>query len=250
MTAAAESSLGEIAYLTIREAIITCQLAPGARITEKGLAAELNLSISPIRSAMTRLDHEGLIQTIPRKGYQVTPLTVRSVNELFEYWAMFGGAMADMGLAKADDEHVDELVAAVERLAAVTSEPGDSRETARRAIDDSIAPFEVLAAIIDNQYLLAEYQRLRGELRRVWIMVIESELLVAGRRIDDYGECIAAIRARDIDGFVSFLRRHIEQSHLRVARSLTRFPSLLDTEIVPVPREGDGGDAGDRKSVV
>lgn len=237
MTADAEGSLGEVAYLTIRDAIITCRLAPGARVTERGLATELNLSISPIRSAMTRLDHEGLIQTIPRKGYQVTPLTVRSVNELFGYWAMLGGAMAGVGLANADDHQLKRLITAVERLAAVTSEPGDSRETARRVIDDSVAPFEVLAEIIDNQYLRAALEQLRGELRRVWIMVIESELLVAGRRIDDYEACIAAIRARDIDGFVSFLRHHIEQSHRRVADSLTSFPSLLDTEIVPFPNK-------------
>ncbi|WP_141660863.1 GntR family transcriptional regulator [Tsukamurella tyrosinosolvens] len=242
MTAGADISLGEAAYVTIRDAIITGRLAPGVRITERGLATDLNLSLTPVRSAMTRLDHEGLIQTIPRKGYQVTPLTVRSVNELFEYWGMFAGAMTAMGLERANEAQVDELVKAIERLAAVRAEPGDSHDTALRVIDDSIAPFDVLAAIVGNTYLTAEYQRLRGEIGRVWIMVIESELLVAGRRIDDYDAGIASIRKRDVDSFVAFLRGHIEQSHLRVLSSLTRFPSLLDAEIVPI--EGGAARSG------
>ncbi|MEU6662105.1 GntR family transcriptional regulator [Streptomyces sp. NPDC046821] len=237
MTTDTDLPLGEAAYRTIREAILTCRLMPGARITERGLAAEMNLGISPVRNAMTRLDHEGLIQTIPRKGYQVAPMTVRSVNELFQYWAMFGSAMAEVGLAKANDQQIAELIEVVQRLASVTSEPEDSHETALRVIDDAIAPFDVLAEFIDNQYFLAEYRRLYDELRRVWIMVVESELLVAGRRMDDYDECISAIRQRDISRFVAFLRNHIEQSHMRVASSLTRFPSLLDAEIVPVSGE-------------
>jgi acyl-coenzyme A synthetase/AMP-(fatty) acid ligase len=54
-------------------------LAPGARITEKVLAADMGLSVSPLRGALTRLDHEGLVRTLPRKGYQVAPAELESL---------------------------------------------------------------------------------------------------------------------------------------------------------------------------
>lgn len=242
MTADNDGSLGEAAYHTIREAIISCRLAPGERVTERGLATGLGLSISPVRTAMTRLDHEGLIQTIPRKGYQVTPMTVRSVNEIFEYWALFGGMMAGAGLAKAGDRQIAELAEGTRRLATVEAEPDNSRETALRVVDEVIAPLDLLASTVDNQYMLAEYRRLRGELRRVWVMVIQSRLLDPDRRPDDFDDYISAIENRDVDRFVAVLRKYIEQAHLRVSSSLTRFPSVLDTEIVPIGEKGPNRD--------
>ena len=83
-------SLNETAYRRLREDIIACRLAPGQRLTEKQLAADLGFSIAPLRDALTRLDHEGLIRTVPRKGYQVTPLTPKSIDDLFTLWQIVG----------------------------------------------------------------------------------------------------------------------------------------------------------------
>lgn len=63
-------SLGEAAYRRIQGDIISCRLAPGQRVTEKQLAADLGLGISQVRDALTRLSHEGLVRTLSRKGFR------------------------------------------------------------------------------------------------------------------------------------------------------------------------------------
>ena len=68
-------SLGEAAYRRLRGDIISCRLVPGQRITEKQLSADMGFGLAPVRDPLTRLDHEGLVRTLPGKGYQVAPTT-------------------------------------------------------------------------------------------------------------------------------------------------------------------------------
>ena len=76
------ASLADEAYAALRDRIVDCRLAPGLRVTEKQLAAELGVGHTPVRQALARLDNDGLVKTLPRRGYQITPLTIESVNEL------------------------------------------------------------------------------------------------------------------------------------------------------------------------
>ena len=71
-------------YDNIRADILACALAPGARIHENDLAARLEVSKSPVRDALLRLEVEGLIEVLPRKGYRVRPISVADVAELVE----------------------------------------------------------------------------------------------------------------------------------------------------------------------
>ena len=87
-------SRADEAYVALRERIVDCLLAPGLRITERQLAADLGIGLTPVRQALTRLDSENLVRTLPRRGYQVTPLTLGSVNELFQVWRILGPAIA------------------------------------------------------------------------------------------------------------------------------------------------------------
>lgn len=60
----------------------------GTALHRARLALTTGLGVSSIREALTRLDHDGLVRTLPRKGYQVTPLTVKSVDDLFVLWGI------------------------------------------------------------------------------------------------------------------------------------------------------------------
>ena len=101
--------LSEAAYRTLRERVLTCKLSPGARLTERGTAAELGLGLSPVRHALTRLIQDGLVQVIPLKGYRVAPLTVRSVDDLFNVWLLLGPEIARLGVTQADPGQAAEL---------------------------------------------------------------------------------------------------------------------------------------------
>src|SRR3954447_11474126 len=110
-------SLGEAAYRRLRGDIIACRLAPGQRLTEKQLAADTGFGLAPIRDALTRLDHEGLVRTLPRKGYQVTPLTLKSVDDLFTLWRIVGPEIVRLGVRDATADQRQRIGAAFTALA-------------------------------------------------------------------------------------------------------------------------------------
>ena len=72
------------AYNTIRQKIVTCEYAPGTFLNEELLTSELGLSRTPIRDALSRLEQEGLIEIKPKKGILVMPLSINTINMIFE----------------------------------------------------------------------------------------------------------------------------------------------------------------------
>src|SRR4051812_15077038 len=91
---ATEEPSSDAAYRMLRKRILTCELCPGQWFTERRSAVELGLGLSPVRGALTRLVQDGLVQSVPAKGYRVTPLTLKSVKDLFTTWALLIPEMA------------------------------------------------------------------------------------------------------------------------------------------------------------
>lgn len=71
-------------YGLIKHRVLTGQLKPGVRIIETELSAEFSVSRTPLREALNRLAHEGLLVLHPYKGYSVTPLSIAHFRELCE----------------------------------------------------------------------------------------------------------------------------------------------------------------------
>ena len=81
-------SLAEQAYLELVRKIMEGRLDGGARLTEEGLCREFGISRTPVREALRRLAEEGLIEALPRRGYQVCRRDPEAVEELFACRAM------------------------------------------------------------------------------------------------------------------------------------------------------------------
>jgi DNA-binding GntR family transcriptional regulator len=78
------SSLGEVAYDTIRRRILDNVYPPGFQALEQNLAAELGISRTPLREALLRLQNEGLIEVVPRHGMRVLPVSPADMKEIYE----------------------------------------------------------------------------------------------------------------------------------------------------------------------
>src|SRR5580693_5108785 len=75
-------SLAEQAYRAIREGIATGLLRAGERVTERGLAARLNVSATPVREALRRLEQEGLIERVSARQLRVVDHSSDTLREL------------------------------------------------------------------------------------------------------------------------------------------------------------------------
>ena len=76
--------LRDVVFNTLRRAIITGEFAPGERLMEISLANRLGVSRTPVREAIRKLELEGLVIMIPRKGAQVAKITEKSLRDVIE----------------------------------------------------------------------------------------------------------------------------------------------------------------------
>jgi len=76
--------LREVVSAALREAIRNGVLLPGERLMEIQLSEELGVSRTPVREAIRKLDQEGYIVMMPRRGAYVASITIRDINEIFE----------------------------------------------------------------------------------------------------------------------------------------------------------------------
>lgn len=221
----------DIAYRVLKGDIVACRIPPGQWITVRGLADQTGLGNSPIRDALTRLDHEGLVRTIPRKGYQVRPLTIKSIDDLFAFWGIILPEICRRGIAGASTEQIERAMALFDQQAVPASDnaaPPDGNRPLGPVLD---AAFAILANATANEYLIETFHRLTGEISRVWALVFavspaETEYLSA-----TVADLLEVLAVRDGEGAADIVAKYIHETHDRCLRKLARWPSIVTSEL-------------------
>lgn len=101
-------------FAVIEEAVLTGKYKPGESLTEARLAAELGVSRTPIREALTQLEHEGLLQLIPNKGALVTGISAKDIQDIYTIRMMIEGLAARWAAENIDEEELKDLQDAIE----------------------------------------------------------------------------------------------------------------------------------------
>jgi DNA-binding GntR family transcriptional regulator len=218
------ASLADEAYAALRDRIVDCRLAPGLRVTEKQLAAELGVGHTPVRQALARLDNDGLVKTLPRRGYLITPLTIESVNELFQVWRIFGPAIAELAIRNTQAENWARLVTAYRGKLNAARQAAD----VPTLLDAAEEIWMGLAEATGNRRLIAMYVRLVDELRRVFRLFYQDPAAageLAGQ--EDW------LPLGDPDEGRAYIEQYIDTAHRSVLAILTSWPSVVRAEVVP-----------------
>lgn len=106
-------SLSEQVVERVRDAIIEGRLKPNDHITEASLTAQLGVSRTPVREALILLEHEGLVVSIPNKGFFVRAFTRRDVQEIFSmrtHLEILAAELTFKRLAAEDYTHLTQLI--------------------------------------------------------------------------------------------------------------------------------------------
>lgn len=199
-------SLSAQVYLTLRESIADGRLAPGSRITERQLASALDVSPTPVREALGKLEHEGLIEKVGPRRLQVVDHPAETLHELMEVEVMLRGAEARFAARKITSE-------AIERMRGYIAELVEARgsltlkqqfELAQRfdAEITAAAANPALRSLIDSYAIYgADHRRSRAaEDARApgWVEA----------RVDDHRAILEALAAHDEDAAERLLRAH------------------------------------------
>jgi DNA-binding GntR family transcriptional regulator len=122
-------SLRDIALDSIREAIIGGDLKPGDHLKERDLAAAMGISTTPIKEALRILSHEGLVETLPRKGTYVSEMVDTSIEEVLMLKANLEGLTARLAASKITDKEITELEKQVELMENLSKQKDTERLT-------------------------------------------------------------------------------------------------------------------------
>ncbi|RAO35784.1 putative HTH-type transcriptional regulat or in the TAR-I ttuE-ttuC' intergenic region [Micromonospora saelicesensis] len=169
-----EASLTQQAYATLRTRIVTCELPPGSSLTERGLARSTPYGLTPIRRALARLDRDGLIITLPRAGYVVSPLDAQDVSELVEAWDLIGPELVRLGLERLSDVQAQELAGLLSEWSPPDSDGGHQLEAVLRFSALSMRVFQVLAIASANRWLRSAFEQLSDQMSRLWVTLLKG----------------------------------------------------------------------------
>ncbi|WP_425446256.1 GntR family transcriptional regulator [Dethiothermospora halolimnae] len=101
--------LREIVFESLRQAIIEGDLRPGERVMEVQLAEKLGVSRTPVREAIRKLELEGLLVMVPRKGAYVADVSFKDVLNVIEVRASLEGLAASLSAERMTEEEIEKL---------------------------------------------------------------------------------------------------------------------------------------------
>jgi DNA-binding GntR family transcriptional regulator len=194
---------GARVYETVREKAITYALRPGARVNEAALAAELNVSRTPVRAALNRLASEGLMTVVPNKGFFRQPLDIDAVRSLFEVRMAMEVLSIRLFCERASPEDIQALRADWIRI-----KPKDSGAAPEAVVKADEAFHIALARGSRNPELLRLLGELNARIRFIRTVAMERPRFRDGAFIEHH-QIIDAIEGRDAEAAADLMTRHI-----------------------------------------
>ena len=108
--------LRDVVFENLREAIVEGRLKPGQRLMEVQLAEQLGVSRTPVREAIRKLELEGLVVMLPRKGAYVANMSLKDLIDVLEIRASLEGLAASLAAERITDEDIKKLESIVEEF--------------------------------------------------------------------------------------------------------------------------------------
>jgi DNA-binding GntR family transcriptional regulator len=200
------ASVTQLAYQALREAILAMDVyRPDAdlRLDEQSLATALGVSRTPVRQALARLEHEGLVHIVPRRGVFIVRKSKAEITEIIRAWAALESMAARLLCERATDEEIGSLRALFsafvddDQLRLHLNEYSEANlRFHQRIIELSRSP-EITGLVAG---LLVHVRAIRGR------MIGEDDR--AERSIVDHMHIIEALEARDAELAERLVREH------------------------------------------
>ena len=206
--------LRETVYEQLRADVISCKLAPGAEIREAELAARFDMSKSPVRDALMRLEREGLVITSPRQGYRVAPVSLGDVLDMFHLRAALERACIERIVARATDEQLKTLDT-FRRF--VPADWAGGFIAFNRAFHRRIAELGGNARMRDQLNDLIDQLERAVQVSVASLRWGDPQVLV-----NEHAEIIDALQARALKRAQRLAERHIAQAGRRVSNAISK----------------------------
>jgi DNA-binding GntR family transcriptional regulator len=200
-------------YRAIRDAIVGGRLRPGERIVEDRLCGELGVSRSPVREALRKLEGEGLVVILPRRGAVVTELSERDGIDLLEVREALEGLAARLAAGRITSGELEELEQICARMGKAIASGDDAA-----LVEENTKFHHAIIAAGRNRWIGEFMAGVRAQTRRIY----RSSIELPGRgpgSLREHTELVAALRQGDPEQAEAMARLHVQRA-LEAARAM------------------------------
>lgn len=203
-TAAKNLTAQDLVLTSMREAILTAALPPGTRLRQEKLADLFGTSRIPVREALRALEYEGLVTSLPYRGFTVTELDADDIEEVYDLRVLLESHAVRLAVPLMTDEDLQTLEDLYAEMTA--AEPGDAQLAARERF------YIRLYSMTGRPRLVSLISRLRQEVARSlrWPTLQHAP--------EHHEQFFAAIRAGDAEGAASQLANHYRRVAILIRR--------------------------------
>lgn len=206
--------LRDVVFNTLRKAILTGQLKPGERLMEVHLANSLGVSRTPIREAIRKLELEGLVIMIPRRGAEVARITEKSLKDVLEVRRALDVLSVELACDRITEEDIERLLNACQDF-----------EQAARGKDASVIAkadvdlHDIIVEATGNQRLQQLVNNLSEQMYRYRFVYIKEESQ-HDTLVVEHREIYESIARRDKERAMAAARIHIDNQEKSIIRQI------------------------------
>lgn len=197
-----EYRLPQRAYHIIRLAIRDLILSPGKTILEREMAEVLQMSRTPVREALVRLETEGMVRLIPRRGFIVEPIEREDLKQVYEIVETLDGLAAGLATEKVGGEEINKLESLIEQQEEALGE-NDLKKWA--ILDDEF--HHLIIDFSENKRLRAVIDSHSDQLYRARLFTINYRPLPF-HSIVEHKAIVSCMRAKDGHAASVLMRSH------------------------------------------
>ena len=208
--------LRDVVFNTLRKAILRGELKPGERLMEIQLANKLGVSRTPIREAILKLELEGLVLMIPRKGAEVAQITEKNMQDVLEVRKALEELSVQLACERITPEQVEEMKMAAEDFRKVLKS-GDVTKIA----EADVKFHDIIFAATNNQRLITLLNNLREQMYRFRVEYLKQKECYP-QLLEEHDKLIALISGGEVEEACELMGCHIDNQASTVSDVIRR----------------------------
>lgn len=206
--------LRDVVFNTLRQAILTGELKPGERLMEIHLANRLGVSRTPIREAIRKLELEGLVTMIPRRGAEVAQITEKNMNDVLEVRRAMDALCVELACDRIHTEELDALKKACEDF-----EQAVKTRDVKRIAQADVALHDIIVRATGNDRLIQLVHNLSEQMYRYRFEYIK-DFSQHERLVEEHRIIYEGIVKKDKETACEAARVHIDNQKKAIIRQI------------------------------
>lgn len=207
--------LRDVVFNTLRRAILTGNIRPGERLMEVQLSQMLGVSRTPIREAIRKLELEGLVETLPRRGAQVAKISEKSLKDVLEVRRALDVLIAELACIRISEEQLIDLQNAQTQFEMAVKQASDKDIDTAEIAKADVEFHNIIMEATGNERLISLVNNLAEQMYRYRFVYLKDQN-IHEKLILEHKDIYEAIRNRDVERAKNAAAIHIDNQEKEI----------------------------------